>query len=154
MRNKIIKLLRNLQQRSSYENEYEDFSVGYMCNYYITDTLDFPDYRLIITKLNEKYKKSNNKQKNLLADNNIRAELKRMEADELITISIQKGIRNATTDKNGPDVENKAFTTECIILTTQGKDRWRYYYHKAKENPFVIFISITSLIISIIALTK
>lgn len=156
MRNKIIKLLRKLEQENSYESKYIDYVEQYNSEYDVVENLDFPNYKYIINQFNDKH---STKDKNgviiLTAENSIKAELKRMEIDGLISINIQEGIRNAYTKGEGPDSDyNDTFNTESIILTTIGKSKFKYYWHELTKNPFTIIIAITSLIISIVALTK
>jgi len=152
MRNKILELLRNLEKECLYKNEYDDFNEQFNCDYKVEEILHFPNFRFVFDKYNQLHSPNELS----IPSNSIKSELKRMELDGLVTIDTQIGIKNATTESNlEPDYdENNEFTTESIILTTMGKSKWKYYYHKMIENPFTVLIAITSLIISIISLLK
>ena len=155
MRNKLIKLLRCLEEESGFKNEYTEFFEQYGCDYSIEEYLDFPDYKFVIKRFNDKH--SITKENGLISpisSNSIRAEIKRMEADGLVMIGTQEGIKYATTATNqGPDFDEGAkFTIESIVLTTKGKSSWRYFIHKATENPITTVLSSTAIIISIISL--
>ena len=150
MRKKIIKLLRLLEQESCFKNEYGDRLMrGEM--YSVEEFLDFPDYRLIIKRFNDKYVVT--KENGLISptsSSSIRAELKRMEADGLVMISVQEGVKFAKNlDGKGPDYNDEIFTSESVVLTTKGKSWWGYLLHKFTENPISLILSIIAIIISV-----
>lgn len=154
MRKKLTKLLRGMENDSGFRNEYSEFNESYQCDYSVDEYLDFPDYKFVIKKYNNKHSTTNkNGVIHLIPANNITAELKRMELDKLIIIGVQDGIKNATTaSRNAPNFdENMNFTSESIVLTTKGKSRWKYFWYQATENPFAfiaLFISFLSLLFS------
>lgn len=156
MKGKIIKLLRDFETRSGFINKYVDFDHTYQCDYSIEEYVDFPNYRTVITGFNEIYVVTN--ENGLIvpfSSNSIRAELKRMETEGLIMIGVQEGRKYATTDDvSAPDFdEGTNFTSESIILTTKGKNRWDYFIYKAtEENPISTLISLFALVISVVAL--
>jgi len=156
MRDKLIKILRQLENESGFKTEYVEFLQDYICNYFIEEYFDFPNYRFLIKRFNDQYSTRSESGLILLtSENAIRAELKRMELDDLVTIGVQKGIRQARPDGaafSGPDYENVIVNSESIILTTKGKSKWQYFLYTAVSNPFnviAIIISILALIISI-----
>lgn len=151
MRNKLIKLLRNLEKESMYENNYADGFGEEQQDYEVKEHLKFPNYRLIIKRYHNEYPLSK-KYSGQVPENKIRSELKRMEMDDLLMISTQEAIKYAYTDNQyEPDYnEGLVFTSESIILTTRGKSQYRYAMYKAKENPIAIIISIIALAVSII----
>lgn len=154
MRNKLVKLLRSLEKESGFENSYSDRLGDEECDYSVTEYLDFPNYRVVIGRFNKKYPlPKNNGLQPIHSSNSIKAELKRMEMDGILDISIQKGTIYAHTESScGPDYEGTSFETESIILTTRGKSSWQYFVHEAMKNPLSTLLSIVALIISIIAL--
>lgn len=113
--------------------------------------LFFPNYRFIIDKFNSEYDKDT-KLPPLFHDRAIRAELRRMEADKLITIGTQE-VSEYCLKTNGDFStilgDGWKSKTESIILTTKGKSYWEYVRESARENPIPTGISIISLIISI-----
>jgi hypothetical protein len=150
MRSNLKKILKCLEEVKYHRNEYIDSKEDYCegTNINIVEIIDFPNYRRIIDKYNEWFPQK----KGLIADSKIRAELKRMELDRLITIDIQEGIFNATMDDNGPDYhDNTPFKTEAVILTTLGKSEYKYHLHKAKENLITLVFSSVALVISILS---
>ena len=157
MRNKLIKLFKDLEAESSFKNEYSEFVEDYQCNYSVEEFLDFPDYRFVIKKFNDKHSIINKDGLiSPISNNSIRAEIKRMEADGLLMIGVQEGIKCATTVSNqGPDFDEAInFTSESIVLTTMGKSGWRYFLYKATENPITTILSLIAIIISLIGLFK
>ncbi len=156
MRTNLIKLLRGLEQESGFENEYSEYDEKIMCDYSIKEHIGIPNYRTIIRQYNEVYPMvTESGLVSLAAENGIKSELKRMEADGLIMIGTQEGRRFATAQGFGPDFNEGGglkFTTEGIVLTTKGKSPWRYFIHKAMENPVTTTVSFLAIIISIIAL--
>lgn len=157
MRTKLIKLLRKLETESGFVNEYVDYDESYECYYSIKEYLDFPDYRFIVSRLNNEQVVMNDGIITVISSNSILAELKRMESDGLATIGTQAGRKYASTTGSGPDFDEGAgasFTTESVILTTQGKSEWRYFMHTTFQNPLASALSALAVIISIIALFK
>lgn len=155
MRNKLIKLLRDIEIEGGFLNKYSDSFGEPQSDYEVEEYLDFPNYRLIIKRYNEEYQlPKHNKLQPLILDNSIKSEIKRMEMDGLIMISTQKAIKYAYSNNNyGPDYdEGSSFDTESIILTTKGKSGFRYFMYKATENPVTTIMSLVAIIISIIAL--
>lgn len=155
MRTKLIKLLRKLEKESGFKNEYTEFFEEYQCDYSVEEYLDFPSYKFVIKRFNDEHSiKKENGLISLISSNSITAELKRMEADGLVMIGTQEGIKYARTASNkGPDFDDGAkFTCESIVLTTKGKSGWRYFLHKATENPVTTILSTVAIVISIIAL--
>lgn len=153
MRRKIIKLLRLLEQENGFKNEYEDFTEEYG-EYLITEYVDFPNYRSIVQKFNDKYFFSKKHGfATTFSSNSLQAELKRMEADGLVLIGIQEGLNQATRiDDLEPEHSCTAFTSESIVLTTRGKSEWRYFLYKVTENPVSLIFSSVALIISLVSL--
>jgi len=155
MRNKLIKILRGLEEESGFKNKYSDYFEEFQCDYSIEEFLDFPDFRFVMKRFNDKhYITKDNGLIFPISSNSINAELKRMEADGLIMIGVQKGMRCATTAGNGPDNDGSEFTSESIVLTTKGKSEWKYFWYKATENPVTTILSTGAVVISIIALSK
>lgn len=155
MRNKLIKLLRELEQENGFKNEYSEYLEEYQCDYSVGEYLDFPDYRFVVKRFNDKHSMTkDNGIISPISSNGIKAEVKRMEGDGLLMIGVQEGIKNAYSSTNqGPDFDgNFKFTSESIVLTTKGKSSWRYFLHKATENPITTILSSVAIIISIIAL--
>jgi len=155
MRENLIKLLRQLEEESGFQNSYADSFGEPQCDYEVKEHLDFPNYRLVTRRYNEKYPLAKYKgQTPVVPSSSIRAELKRMEMDGLLMISTQEAIKYAQANsKCGPDYdEGVSFTSESIILTTKGKSDWRYFLEDAKKNPFATLLSIAAIIISMIAL--
>lgn len=150
MRTKLIKLLRSMENDSGFRSEYSEFDRSYQCDYSIVDDyLDFPNYKFVIKKFNDEHSTTDkNGVISLVPENSIKAELKRMELDELITIGTQKGIKYAFAESNrGPDFdEGTEFTSESIVLTTKGKSRWKYFWYQAMENPFTLIALIFSFL--------
>ncbi|MDP3057177.1 MAG: hypothetical protein Q8N37_01475 [bacterium] len=155
MRENLIKLLRHFEEESGFQNSYADNFGDLLCDYSVEEYLDFPNYRLITRRYNEKYPLLKHRgQTPVILSNSIRAELKRMEMDGFLMISTQEAIKYAYADsKYGPDYdEGVSFTSESIILTTKGKSGWIYFLEDAKKNPFATLLSIAAIIISIFAL--
>jgi len=155
MRNKLIKLLRQMEEESGYKNKYTEYLEEYQCNYSVKEYLEFPDYRFIIEQFNKEDSITN--ENGLIppvSRNSIVAELRRMEADGLLMIGNQKGTKYATAiANNGPDFdEGIKLLSESIVLTTKGKSGWRYFWYKATENPVTIIMSSVAIIISVISL--
>lgn len=155
MRNKLIKLLRELEKESGFKNEHSEFEEAYGCNYLIEEYLDFPDYRFVTTRFNDEHAIKKDDVISLIPSNSILAEMKRMEADGLVMIGVQKCRKYATAIGNGPDFnegDGISFTTESVVLTTQGKSAWLYFLHTILENPLANALSAIAVIVSIIAL--
>ncbi len=155
MRTKLVKLLRKLEQESGFKNEYSEYFEEYQCDYSVEEYLDFPSYKFVIKRFNNEYSVvRENGLVSLTPSNSITAELKRMEADGLLMIGAQEGIKYAHTASNqGPDFDDGTkFTCESIVLTTKGKSGWRYFVHKATENPVTTTLSLLAIVISVIAL--
>lgn len=115
--------------------------------------LFFPNYKFIIDKFISEHDKDN-KFEPLFLDRAIKTELKRMEADNLIIISVQEVSEYVLEIKGdfsrillGDGWKSK---TESIILTTKGKNYLEHVWENARENPMPIGISIVSIIISIL----
>ncbi len=154
MRNKLIALLRSFENESSFKNHYIEFLEEYWCDYSVEEHLDFPDYRFVIKSYNDKYPISRKGITYAISSNSISAELRRMEADGLVMIGVQNGIKYATTASNqGPDFdEDITFASESIVLTTKGKSNWKYFLYKVTQDPVALAISIVALVISIFAI--
>lgn len=155
MRNKLIKLLRNLEEESGFENKYADSIGNPECDYEIQEYIDFPNYRLVTRRYNEMFSlPKHGNQQPIVLDSGIKAELKRMEMDGLIMIGIQTGTKYAyTKDGRFPDYdEGTSFDLESIVLTTKGKSGFKYFMYKATENPLTTLMSLAAIIISIVAL--
>ncbi len=155
MRSKLIKLLRCLEEESGFYNKYADSFGEPQCDYEVKEYIDFPNYRLVVRRYNEKYPlPKHNGLQPITLDNGIKAELKRMEMDGLIMIGNQRATKYAYANNNrGPDYDDgTSFTTESIVLTTKGKSGWRYFIHKATENPVTTTMSIIAIVISLISL--
>lgn len=154
MREKLVTLLRELENENGFKNEYIQFEENYQCDYSVEECLDFPNYRFVIKKLNDNHFTKGKRFISPISSNSISAELKRMEADGLVIIGVQDGIKYVFTKSNkGPDFdEDIKFTTESIILTTKGKSEWSYFLHKTTENPVTTVISLIAITISIITL--
>ena len=154
MRNKLIKLLRCLENESGYENKYADQIGEHQCDYEVQEYINFPNYRLIIRRYNEMYPLPKyHGQQPMTPSNGINAELKRMEMDGLLMTGTQSAVKNAYTgSKCGPDYDDVVFTSESVVLTTKGKSGWRYILYKANENPITLTFTLTAVTISIIGL--
>lgn len=156
MKSKLIHLLRALEDKSGFKNNYEEYDPNYQVNYSIEEYLDFPNFRFIVNEFNNQYPVTNeNGLVVLFSDNSIRAELKRMEIEGLVMISVQEGKKYATTaSREAPDFDEAvSFTSESIILTTKGKSRLDYFIYKAtEENPVSAILSTIAIIISIVAI--
>lgn len=153
MRKKLLKLLRQLETESGFKSEYTDTDEGLDCDFAVEEYLDFPDFRFVIKRFNQENVVMRDGVIVPYTTNSIRGELKRMEADGLLMIGTQEGLRWATPIRgSGPDIENSAFTTESIVLTTQGKNGWQYFIHEMFENPFTSIPAVIAIAISMIAL--
>lgn len=155
MRDKLIKLLRELETQSGYLDKYSEYEEEYGCAYSFEDYLNFPSYEIVTKWYNDKHIVKNDVGVIIPAStNSILGELKRMEADGLVMIGTQKGVRQASPLENGqgPDMENISFTAESVVLTTKGKSEWRYFLFKAMENPVANVLAVVAIVISIIAL--
>lgn len=156
MRRKLIAILRELEKETALKNEYTEFLDQYQCHYSVEEYIDFPNYKLVTHRLNDRYPVETDKGFILpTSDASVRAELKRMEADGLVMIGVQEGQKSATTESNqGPDFDELfSFTCESIVLTTKGKSEWRYIVHEITRDPLsviAIVVSAVSLIISIL----
>lgn len=145
MRDKLIKLLRKIEKYDGFHNNFNEFNEFNEYQDTIDEYIDFPNYRFVIKEF---YKKNpTNKNGVLFSGNEVKAELKRMEADGLVMITIQGNL--LYSDVHGRQIKGKV---EGIILTTKGKSEWRYFWYKATENPITTTVSLTAIIISIIAL--
>lgn len=144
MRKELLELLRELEEKEYYKNEYLDDEGSSLGEYSVEESLQFPNYRHIV----EEFRKKRSTRDSLapISSNSVKAELKRMEADELLIIDTQDGVKYIE------DCNGTKFTSESIILTTKGKNKWRYLFHKITENPVSTGLSIVAIIISIIAL--
>jgi|GEM_PF-3489374 hypothetical protein len=142
MRTKLLQLLRTLEQEDAFRVEYTEYTEGFECEYAIVEFIEFPNFRLVINKITEKEK---------IPDNSIKAELKRMEADGLVMIGTQQGLKTAEPHGNAPQYDSFDFTCESVVLTTRGKSNWHYFLHQVKENPLSTILSIVAIIISIFA---
>ncbi|MDO8518126.1 MAG: hypothetical protein Q7S26_02445 [bacterium] len=152
MRNNLIQLLRAFDRESIFENEYNDSFGDEHYDYSVEEHIGFPNYRTIDRLYVARYL---NHLKSVAPSNSIKAELKRMEADGLVMIGTQKGVKYSYAgDGKGFDYdEGVSFTTESIVLTTKGQSGWRYFLYQAKENPFnvvAIGISVIALIVSVV----
>ncbi|MES2213527.1 MAG: hypothetical protein V4473_01640 [Patescibacteria group bacterium] len=156
MKEKLIKLLRELENRSGFENKYFDYDPTYQSNYSIVEYIDFPNYLTVIENFNIMYKVISEAGLIIVHPSNaIRAELKRMESEGLIMIGTQNGLKSGTTtDSHAPDFDEPIkFTCESIILTTKGKSTWQYLIYKAtEENPLATVLSLVAIIVSVFAL--
>ena len=152
MRRKLIKLLRTLESKDEFRNEYVEFDEQFGCDYSIDEYLECPDYRFVISELNKNQSVDQNSERGMFPGGSIKAELIRMEAEGLVMIGLQEGIKQAFGCATGPDFENLKFKTERVVLTTKGKSQWRYFFHKANENPVTTSLSLLAVLISIIAL--
>ncbi len=155
MRNRLIKLLKELEGSKISRSEYL-FEIPEEYQSISEDPLVFPDYGFIIKKYDDKYPVySPDGIFELSWKNEIMFELKRMELDGLIVIGTQKTFPVIET-KNGSsfsyDVTEEL--TESIVLTTKGKSGWEYFKNKATENPVTLILSLIAIIISIISLFK
>ena len=144
-----------MEDESGLKNTYADYFGEHQCDYTVEEYIDFPNYRLVVRRYNEKYPLPTHEgQQPVVLDSSIKAELKRMEMDGLVIIDKQNAVKYAHTDsKCGPDYDEGAnFISESIVLTTKGKSGWRYFVHKATENPITTVLSSVAIVISIIAL--
>lgn len=158
MRNRILKILRALERQEGFKSKYrhavedDGRDLGYMVEEYF----DFPTYRFLVEKFNDEY--LSQPKGGLVvqsAANGIKAELRRMELDGLVMIGEQKGVRHAYGETSeSPDYENMETNSDSIILTTKGKSEWRYFLHKATENPVTTMLSLLAILISLISLFK
>jgi len=153
MRTKIIKLLRELENTNGFHNKYTEFTERYNCDYNYDEYVDFPNFKALTERYNDLHKTYDGKLLIPTPESKIRAEIVRMEADGLVMIGIQDGnyYGEPAIDGFGPEEQGNA-KVESIILTTKGKSEWSYFWHKAWENPVTSVLSVTALIISIIAL--
>lgn len=153
MRSKLIKLLRDLENESGFRNEYSKYSEVHNCSYEITESVDFPNFRLIGKEFNKRCPTTYGSLV-LYSDTAIRAELVRMESDGLVLLGTQKAIIQGMPRPSNaaPDIENAESTTERVILTTQGKNAFRYFLHKITKEPVLFLFSSTALTISIASL--
>lgn len=153
MRKKLLTLLRELESQSGFRNEYTNLDDSLDCTYTMDEYINFPDFRFLLKHLNERNVVTRDGIIIPFSTNSVTAELRRMEADGLIMIGTQTGIRYGSVFAgNGPEIENAAFTTESVVLSTQGKSRWRYFEHKFWENPVAATLSLIAIAISIITL--
>ncbi len=154
MRGKLIKILREAESVSEFENEYHDAIGDELFDYLVDERVAFPNYRTLDSLYQRKYLPPTKRMQIAAPSSLIQAELKRMEADGLVLLGTQQGVKYAHTSDNGPDYdEGTRFTTESIVLTTKGRSGLQYLLYQATENPFnvaAIVISIVSLIISIL----
>ncbi len=150
MRYRLLKILREYDNYSSFENSYPDTFGEEEFDYEVTERINFPNYRTIDHLYQKKYSPETPSFLPAAPSVPIKAEMKRMEADGLVIIGTQEGVKYAvTSSRQAPDYdEGSVFTTESIILTTKGKSRLRFILYQAQENPF----NVMALIVSIIAL--
>jgi len=180
MREKLLKLLRDKEKEQSFKKEFKSFSE--VCSpdadeeefreycksndrnnllqydyeslieedeayHTVRAFLAFPNYGYILKNLND----SN------YSEGIIRTELRRMESDGLVIIGNQKVQEYILIQDGSFEYHlgtNWILDTESIILTTKGISKWRYFIHKATENPIATITSVVAIIISIIALFK
>lgn len=145
MRKEILELLIETENKNEFKlkNNWQEYFESENGGYNITEYIDFPNYKYITQNL-EKYK---------FGPNAVKAELKRMEKDGLLSIEIQDSRRYAERliDLHGiPEMDGND-KTECIILTTRGKNKWEYFLYKMTENPVALFSLILSIFAVIIA---
>lgn len=154
MRGKLLKLLRELELESGKKNGYFEYVEYFDSEYWVEEYLDFPNYGLVANLYDEKYPVYLDDGDTLVSSKHaVKAELKRMEADGLVMIGTQKGFKNMNAShRHAPDHESVKFETECLVLTTKGKSVWRYFLHKATDNPVATGLSLIAIIISIISL--
>lgn len=151
MRSKLLKILKKIEETDGYKNEYEEYFEYYDAEYSITEYTDFPTYSFIIRVYNSEYPVISNGIINPVSENALKSELRRMENDGLIMISIQTGNKYGHSS-TGPDIENMAFKCESVVLTTRGKDWCKYARSVAMENPVSFLFSLIALITSFLAL--
>jgi hypothetical protein len=153
MRAKLRKLLRDFENESGFRNEYSEYSEADNCSYEVTESIDFPNFRLIGKEFNERYP-TTYAPLLLYSDTATRTELVRMESDGIVLIGTQKAIIQGVPNPSnaGPYIENAESTTERVILTTQGKNAFRYFIHKITKEPVLFLFSLAALIISIVSL--
>lgn len=148
-----LEYYRNVDRNKLLKYDYEKFFEENENYCMVRAFLIFPNYGFIVKELSDYIEK--NKMRNSISESSIKAELKRMESDGLVMIGTQT-IQEYTyvVDGSFNHVLGKGWTTktESIILTTLGRSKWRYFWHKTTENPFAviaILISLASLVISI-----
>jgi hypothetical protein len=157
MKSKLIHLLRELEERSGFKNNYEEYDQNYQADYSVEEYLNFPSFKTITKEFNDRYSKKKNNLVVLFSESNVRAELKRMEREDLVIISTQEGLRYSTTRSNqAPDFDEPIkFTSESVILTDRGKNLLDYYIYKAVGgDPVTKLLSVVAIIISVFALLK
>jgi hypothetical protein len=134
MKSKLIHLLRDLEEKGNFKNNYQEYDQNYQADYSVEEYLDFPSFKTVTKEFNNRYSKKKNNLVILFSESSIRAELKRMEREELVIISTQEGLRYSTTPSNqAPDFDEPIkFTSESIILTDKGKNLLDYYIYKAE----------------------
>src|SRR3989338_6463370 len=126
MRNRLIKLLRRLEEVSGFQNKYPDSFGEPQCDYDVEEHINLPNYRLIRRLYDEEYLPPMRHGSTVIElttpENGIMAELKRMERDDLIIIGTQQATKYAyTNNTNEPDYdEGFVATSESIVLTTKG----------------------------------
>lgn len=142
----IMEYYRDLERNKLIQNDCEKYSGEEESYYMAREFLVFPNYRFIIGKIDD----------GVTPENSVRAELKRMESDNLIMIETQIAhMQVVDIDSSfGVRFYGKSWevNTESIILTTKGRNKLEYLKHELFENPITKIISITALIVSVIAL--
>ncbi len=159
MRAMLIKLLREVERYSSFENEYHDAVGTEEYDYLVEEHVDFPNYRSIDSLFVRKYLFTNRNATPAAPSKLIQAELKRMVADGIVLIGTQEGVKYPhTTNSKSPNYdEGIVFTTESVVLTTKGRSSMQYLFYQVIENPFsvmAIIISLISLGVSIVMNTS
>ena len=124
MRKEILKLLIETETKNQFKlkNNWQEYFESENGGYSVIEYVDFPNYRYIIQSL----------EKNKFGPNAVKAEIRRMEKDGLLSIEIQDNEQCAERliDSHGVPEMNGNNKTECIILTTRGKNKWKYFLYK------------------------
>lgn len=146
IREKLITILRELEkEKDPYRNTYHYYLEKAEQKIEAEEILNFPNFRTVEERFEEEYS-SDDEIIMPVSAGSIRAELKRMESDGLVMIGTQQ-IRSIDGVHGDYDKES-----ESIILTTKGKSKNKYFWHKAWDNPVTTVLSVLALIISIISL--
>jgi len=135
-------------------NDYDTFLEETESNATIRQYLDFPNFSYIVRKIETIYENQENKK--LLVEGLVLSNLKRMEKDGLILVSTQN-IREYVIGYNS-DFTVRIFgegwntQTECVVLTTKGKNQLDYLLYQIEEQKFAVaalILSLVSLVFSI-----
>jgi len=156
MRNKLIKLLQDVERRQDDNGrsikfkEFIEFCDGDF--EHTSYSIERPNYNYLLQEINT-HEGANTKKIGgdcNYSKNAIVSELRRMQADGLVFIDTQTMLVENLTQPQEYVCTRHTEETQAITLTTRGKNRFRYALHQATENPVTLLLSIVAILISLI----